>query len=95
VYSREIDGQVLTMSASSWVYDDTFVLYDYETGSMWYHFAWKPGLTCIAGPLADKFLPELTAKRIRWDQWVIEQPTTKFMLCKPDGLFGFCVPTGK
>jgi hypothetical protein len=86
VYSRSIDGNVLTLSASGWTYDNTFVLYDYETGSLWYPLDGKPGLTCVGGVYADRFLPELSAVRLRWSQWVRMEPRTKFMACKRVGL---------
>ena len=37
MYSREIDGEILTLSAGGWTYGRTFVLFDYETESLWYH----------------------------------------------------------
>jgi hypothetical protein len=40
VYSREIDGKTLTLSASGWTYDRLFVLYDYETESIWAYQVW-------------------------------------------------------
>jgi hypothetical protein len=88
VYSREIDGEVLTLSASGWTYKNTFILYDYETESMWYHFVGQRGLTGITGKYVGRFLPELVAKRIRWNLWVKEQPDTKHMACKRVG--GIC-----
>ena len=36
MYSREIDGKVLTLAFSGWTYNNLFILYDYETESMWY-----------------------------------------------------------
>jgi hypothetical protein len=38
VYSRQIDGRNLTLVPSGWTYDNTFVLYDRETGSLWYPY---------------------------------------------------------
>ena len=58
VYSREIQGEVLTLSASGWTYNNTFVLYDYETESLWYHMPGESGLTCISGFYADNHLFE-------------------------------------
>ena len=93
MYSREIDGKVLTLSASGWTYNDTFVLFDYETESMWYHFAGKNGLTGITGQYAGRFLPELVASRVRWNRWVADHPDSKFMACRPVG--GICLgPAG-
>jgi hypothetical protein len=37
VYSREIDGQNLTFASVGILYEDTFVLFDEETESLWYH----------------------------------------------------------
>ena len=59
MYSREIDGEILTLSASGWTYNNTFVLFDYETESLWYHLEGTDGLTSISGVYADRFLPEL------------------------------------
>jgi len=79
VYSREIDGRVLTLSASGWTYDYTFVLYDYETESLWYHLPEENGLTCIAGFYADRKLDELSSTTMRWDEWKKKNPDTGFL----------------
>ena len=78
MYSREIDGKVLTLSASGWTYDFTFVLFDYETESLWYHMPGTDGLTCINGEYADRKLPEFPSTKTRWNQWKAENPTTKY-----------------
>jgi hypothetical protein len=67
VYSREIDGDTLTLSASGWTYDWTFVLYDYETESIWYHVDGTEGLTCVGGFYADHKLAELNSTKTRWN----------------------------
>ena len=69
MYSREIDGEILTLSASGWTYRDTFVLFDYETESMWYHLDGDDALTCVSGPYADRRLPELESTFTRWSRW--------------------------
>jgi len=87
VYSREIadistsgdhDG-ILTLSASGWTYDFTFVLYDYETESLWYHLEGEDGLTCISGVHADRKLQEFPSTKTRWRNWKIDHPDTKFL----------------
>ncbi len=93
MYSRSIEDTVLTLSASGWTYRDTFVLYDYETESLWYPFDGKPGLTCIGGRYADQFLPELSARRLRWFLWFESHPETGYMACKR--LFGQVCDTGR
>jgi len=79
VYSREIDGKVLTLAASGWTYEYTFVLFDYETESMWYHLSGDDGLTCISGEFVDRRLEEFTSTRTRWDQWKTLHPNSKFL----------------
>jgi len=79
VYSREIDGQILTLSASGWTYDFTFVLFDYETESLWYHMPGENGLRCIAGEFADKKLEEFTSVYTRWADWAKQSPGSKFL----------------
>ncbi len=77
MYSREIDGKILTLSASGWTYRFTFVLYDYETESLWYHLPGEQGLTCVSGPYADRKLPELSSVFTRWNHWKADFPDTK------------------
>lgn len=86
MYSRSLEDSVLTLSASGWTYANTFVLYDYETESLWYPFEGGDGLTCISGVHADKFLPESTSYRVRWAEWYRQNPDTGYMACKR--LFG-------
>ncbi len=79
MYSRKIEGEVLTISASGWTYNSTFVLYDYETESLWYHLPGTDGLTCISGTHADKTLFEFTSTQTRWNNWFTDNPTSKFL----------------
>ncbi len=74
MYSREIDGEILTLSASGWTYRNTFVLFDYETESLWYHLEGTDGLTGISGVYADRFLPEFESTATRWNLWVGQHP---------------------
>ena len=77
--SRELEGETLTLSASGWTYDDTFVLYDRETFSLWYHLPGKDGLTCVSGPLADKELKKFPSVFGRWNKWLKRYPNTKYL----------------
>lgn len=78
MYSRENDNTVLTLSASGWTYNFTFVLYDYETESMWYHFEGEDGLRCISGKYADRKLVEFTSFFIQWNEWRFNYPESKY-----------------
>jgi len=79
VSSRAIDDTVLTLSASGWTYFTTFVLYDYETESLWFPFQGTPGLTCVGGVYADRVLQEYPAQLTEWFVWKTLHPDTKFM----------------
>ena len=79
MYSREIDGEILTLSASGWTYRSTFVLYDYETESLWYHLPGEDGLTGIGGTYADRKLTELQSVLTRWNLWKEEFPDSKVL----------------
>lgn len=79
MYSREIDGEVLTLSASGWTYDLTFVLYDYESESLWYHLEGEDALTCVSGRWRDRKLTEFGATVMRWRDWKAAHPNSKFL----------------
>jgi len=77
VYSREIDGRVLTLAPSGWTYKRTFVLYDKETGSLWY--PGNKGLMGIQGVYFKRWLPEIGSVREGWQNWHKDHPETKLM----------------
>lgn len=75
MYSRQIDGRDLTLAPSGWTYNDTFVLYDKETGSLWY--PGEKGLMGIQGPYFNRFLPKITSEDTDLGQWVEKHPQTR------------------
>ena len=77
VYSRESDGQVLTLAPSGWTYKRTFVLYDKETGTLWY--PQRSGLMGIQGKLFKKRLPMLESTDTKFHEWLKTNPTTRVM----------------
>ncbi len=79
MYSRVIEENVLTLSASGWTYKNTFVIYDYQTESLWYHLSGTDGLTCISGQYADKVLDEFNSTQTRWNNWFIDNPNSQFL----------------
>jgi hypothetical protein len=80
VYSRELPGgKILTLAASGWLYDNTFVLYDFETKSLWYPLQDTDGLTCIGGELAGNKLGELISTQTRWNIWTKSNEETYFL----------------
>ncbi|WP_425484441.1 DUF3179 domain-containing (seleno)protein [Desulfoluna butyratoxydans] len=75
VYSRELDGEPLTLAPSGWTYGDTFVLYDKESRSLWYPDG--KGLLAIDGPHAGKRLPEIGHEDTSWYLWEKAHPKTR------------------
>jgi len=77
VYSREIDGQTLTLVPSGWTYKSTFVLYDRETGTLWYPD--KKSLKGIQGEFFQRRLEKLPSKDTSWRKWIRKFPGTKIL----------------
>ena len=77
VYSREIDGRILTLVPSGWTYESTFVLYDKETGSLWYPY--DDGLMSIQGIYFKRWLPKLASENTRWQNWKEKHPQSRIM----------------
>ena len=77
VYSRELDGTILTLAPSGWTYKRTFVLYDRETGTLWYPK--KGGLMGIQGMHFKRWLAPVKSKDTQWSQWVNTNPSSKLM----------------
>ncbi len=77
VYSRQIDGQVLTLVPSGWTYESTFVLYDKETNTLWYPF--DKGLMGIQGKYFKRWLKEIPSEDIRWMDWIEKYPDSKIL----------------
>lgn len=75
MYSRQIDGRNLTLAPSGWTYNNTFVLYDKETGSLWYPD--EKGLMGIQGHYFNRFLPEIKSEDTNLGQWVEKHPRTR------------------
>ena len=77
VYSRKIDGRILTLAPSGWTYKRTFVLYDKESGSLWYPY--KKGLMGIQGRYYKRWLPIVESQDTRWGQWETHHPDTEVL----------------
>jgi hypothetical protein len=82
VNSRKLLSNVLTLAPSGWTYGRTFVLYDYETESMWLPMENEKNQTemvCISGQYADQKLPEIESVMTTWNLWKRDNPDTKIM----------------
>ncbi|WP_367888786.1 DUF3179 domain-containing (seleno)protein [Desulfoluna spongiiphila] len=72
VYSRDVDGESLTLAPSGWTYRNTFVLYDKESGSLWYPE--EKGLKAIQGHHLGKTLQEIAHEDTSWHLWQQAHP---------------------
>ena len=77
MYSREIDGRTLTLAPSGWTYDNTFVLYDRETGTLWYPY--ERGLKGIQGEYFNRWLEKIPSETVTMKTWEEEYPNTKIL----------------
>ncbi len=77
MYSRELDGQPLTLLPSGWTYGNTFVLYDRETETLWYPS--RKGLRGIQGPHFGRELEKLPSKDTSWKKWQKKHPGSKVL----------------
>jgi hypothetical protein len=77
VYSRQIDGQTLTLVPSGWTYQSTFVLYDKETGTLWYPY--RQGLMGIQGKHFKRWLLKIPSQDTRWEKWYKKYPNSRIM----------------
>jgi len=82
VNGRKFNDTVLTMSASGWTYDFTFVLYDYNTESLWFPLIGSSGKTqfrSISGHFRDRELSHIPATVTTWEKWVADHPDSKYL----------------
>ena len=77
MYSRTIDDQSLTIVPAGWTYEDTFVLYDRETETLWYPY--KKGLKGIQGKYFDRWLPKIGSDDTSWGKWYKKYPNSKIL----------------
>jgi len=77
VYSRKIDDQILTILPSGWTYDNTFVLYDRETETLWYPY--RKGLKGIQGKYFNRLLPKISSEDTTWKKWLQRNPESKIL----------------
>ena len=83
MYSRDVLGEELTFAASGWLYEETFVLYDHQTESLWFPFVDDNDvirLIGIGGHYTGVTLPEISSEVAIWSNWLTDHPDTKFML---------------
>ena len=79
MYSRTIDDQVLTFTTSGFTYQSQHVLYDMETGGLWFHLWESNDLTCISGPYAGRKMAGLESMYGPFLFWKERHPETLYL----------------
>ena len=75
VYSRELDGRVLTFGNTSALYQSDLVMYDHQTGSYWF----QVGGEAVVGPLTHARLGLLPSTTMAWGEWRRLYPETRLL----------------
>jgi hypothetical protein len=75
VYSRELDGRVLTFGNTSALYQSDLVMYDHQTGSYWF----QVGGEAVVGPLTGARLKLLPSTTMSWGEWQRLYPETRLL----------------
>ena len=75
VFSRELNGRVLTFGNTSALYQSDLVMYDHQTGSYWFQVAGE----AVVGPLSTARLDLLPSTTVRWGEWRRLYPETHLL----------------
>ncbi len=80
VYGRELDGKPTTFGTTGYTFDNTFVLYDRKTMSLWYPMG-DGAFTAISGPYQGKKIPYLSESPVvTLGEWRARHPHTQVLL---------------
>lgn len=72
MYGREVDGEVLSFGHAGILYENSFVMYDRKTQSLWVHVTGR----AERGPMKGKQLPFFPSTVTTWEQWKVSHPHT-------------------
>jgi hypothetical protein len=72
VYSRKVDGKVLTFGHEGILYKNSFVLYDRQSRSLWLHTTGE----AVHGPQKGKQLQFVPCAVTTWRKWKMAHPDT-------------------
>jgi hypothetical protein len=76
VYSRTVQGRVLTFGVSGKLWKNALVMYDRETRTLWSHLTGE----AIEGPLVGHTLDMITAvPKVKWKEWQTAYPNTRVL----------------
>ncbi len=72
MYGREVDGEVLSFGHAGILYENSFVMYDRKTESLWVHVTGRAEW----GPMKGKQLRFFPSTVTTWQQWKQAHPET-------------------
>jgi hypothetical protein len=72
VYARRVKDRVLDFSHRGWLYEESFLFYDYGSDSLWVQATG----TAVWGPYRGTSLERLPATQSTWSQWRKIHPDT-------------------
>ena len=72
MYARRVNGRTLTFGVSGMLWQDSLVMYDVETRSLWSHLLGE----AMAGPLKGTVLGQVPSVMVDWKTWKSRHPQT-------------------
>jgi len=72
VYGRQLEGETLSFGHEGILYENSFVMYDRKTESLWVHVTGR----AVWGPLKGKQLEFVPSTVTTWSQWKAAHPRT-------------------
>ena len=78
MYARKVHDQTLDFGHRGWLYEESFLFYDYQTDSLWVQATGK----AVSGPFKGTQLDRLTATQTTWSEWRQLHPET-LVLSRP------------
>jgi hypothetical protein len=75
VYVRRVKDQVLDFGHRGWLYEESFLFYDFQTDSLWVQATGQ----AVHGPFKGTSLERLPATHTTWSQWRRLHPETRVL----------------
>ena len=76
VFSRKLDGRLLTFGNTSALYQSDMVMYDHQTGSYWF----QVGGEAVVGAMTGARLNLLPSTTMQWGDWKRLNPETQVLV---------------
>ena len=75
MYERELEGRVLRFGHAGMLYQNSFMMYDHQTNSIWVHVTGE----AFHGPLQGKKLKFMPSTVTTWEKWKERYPRTRVL----------------